>query len=108
MKYLLSAPDLTKPTQETFEEQVYKAFLKVERLLVGEEATLRVSVSKEGEEFVVVADLTNSENVVSKEKNRDLRFAVDKVAKEVRNQLAKKKDKKESSRFGKLENELIE
>lgn len=94
MKYLFVAPALTPPTYQTLEEQVYKAFKKIEHLLNNEEATLRISVSKEGEEFVVIAELSNSVNVVSKEKNRDLRIAVDVVAKEVKNQFIKKKDKR--------------
>lgn len=94
MKYLFVAPSLTPPTYETFEQQVYKSFSKVDKLLGKEEATLRVSVSKEGEEFCVTAELWNSENLVSKEKNRDLRAAVDVVSKEIKNQLLKKKDKK--------------
>lgn len=94
MKYLFVAPSLTPPTYQTLEDQVYKAFKKVENLLKNEQATLRISVSKEGEEFVVMAELSNSVNVVSKEKNRDLRVAVDSVAMEVKNQFLKKKDRK--------------
>ena len=94
IKYILVAPDLTPPTYETFEQQVYKAFGKVEKLLVNEEASLRISVSKEGEEFIVKAEFWNSENLMSKEKNRDLRVAVDIVAREIRDQLVKAKDKK--------------
>jgi len=94
MKYLFVAPSLTPPTHETLEEHAYRAFKKVEHILNNEGATLRISVNKEGEEFVVMAELWNSVNIVSKEKNRDMRFAIDGVAMEVKNQLIKKKDKK--------------
>lgn len=94
MKYLFVAPDLTPPTYQTLEEKAYKAFSKIDKLLAKEEATLRISVTKEGEEYCITVELWNSENIVSKVKNRDLRAGIDDVAKEVKSQLLKKKDKK--------------
>lgn len=111
MKYLIVAPSLTPPTYETLEEQIYKAFGKVEKLLRGEEATLRISISKEAEEFIVTAEFWNSENLVSKEKNRDLRVAVDIVAREIRDQLVKAKGKrglrKMNEKIRNLRNKLL-
>lgn len=95
MKYLFTAPDLTPPTYETLEEQSFKAFSKIERLLKDyNESSLRISATKDGDEFLITAELSTFDNFVTKEKNRDLRYAIDSVAKEIRTQLIKKKSKK--------------
>jgi len=111
MKYLFVAPSLTPPTYETFEQQVYKSFAKIDKLMANEDATLRVSVTKDGEEFSVTAELWNSENLLSKEKNRDLRAAIDIVSKEIKTQLLKNKDKrglrKMSDKVVNLRNKLL-
>ena len=95
MKYLFTAPSLTEPTYETLETQVYKAFAKIEKLVEKEEScTLRVSVNKDGDEFVVTVELINSGTIVSKQKDRNLRRAIDIVSHEIKSQLVKNKSKK--------------
>lgn len=94
MKYLFTAPDLTPPTYQTLEDQTYKAFSKIEKFVQKDSgASLRVSVGKDGDEFLVMAELNTFDTFISKKKNRDLRFAVDCVAKEIKTQLLKKKSK---------------
>ncbi|CAG1770890.1 hypothetical protein BAC3_01404 [uncultured bacterium] len=97
MKYLFTAPGLSAPTYETLEEHTYKAFGKIERLVPQNgdgEATLRISVAKEGDEFVVTGELSVLGGCVSKEKNRDLRRAIDKLSHEIRALIVKNKTKR--------------
>lgn len=95
MKYIFVAPGLTEPTHETLETYSKKMFKKILRLLDEREteSILRISAQKDGDEFVVTADLSGKESVLSKESNRDLRRAIEKVSTELKSLLAKNKDK---------------
>jgi ribosome-associated translation inhibitor RaiA len=97
MNYIFVAPGLTKPTYDTLEEYAKKRFQKIERLIVKDanpEDTIRISVNKDGDEFVVTVELTNKENIIVKRNNRDLRRAIDIVSSELKSLLAKDKDKR--------------
>lgn len=95
MNYIFVAPDLNPPTYETLEERSYKSFKRIERFLDPEkESSIRISVTKEREEFLVSVDFSSgSDSFFTKEKHRDLRAAIDIVSKELKALILKKKSK---------------
>ncbi len=113
MQYHFTAPSISKPTYETLEEHSRKAFHKIERLLANDstEPTLRISVNKDGDEFIVLAELHNNELIVSKAHDRDLRRAVDKTSHEMKTLLTKVKsrrmDHKITEKIQNLRNKLL-
>lgn len=103
MKLIFAANTLTEPTQETFEEIAQKSFRKIERLIdenPEQEAEIRISVEKNGNEYLVTTELRTFKrgNHITKTNDRDIRKAVNEAAKELKSILRKDKDKKVTSR----------
>ena len=99
MQYLFTAPSLTKPTFETLETYTKKRFRKIERLIPGRisvEATLRISVQKDGDQFALTVEISlhNGEDILVKEKDRDLRRAIDLSAEQLKQKMSKDKAKR--------------
>ena len=97
MHYIFVAPGLTKPTYDTLEEYAKKRLKKIERLITRDanpEDSIRVSVNKDGDEFIVTVELNNKENIIVKRSNRDLRRGIDIVSSELKSLLAKDKDRR--------------
>lgn len=85
MRYVISAPGLSKPTLETIQQVSQKRFKSIERLLkkikIEDDNYLEVSVKQSGDEFEVKAQLHYSEHFVVTAKHRDLRIAIRDAAK---------------------------
>jgi len=98
MKYLIAAPDLTRPTLETLQEQVQIRFKKIERLasnLKVPNVIVKINVRKEGKTFYLTLEakfeLTKKELVV-KEKGTDLRRIVSLAAQTLKSELVRQKE----------------
>jgi ribosome-associated translation inhibitor RaiA len=96
MQYLFIAPGLTKPTFETLEFYSKKMFKKIDRLLITpeREPVLRISVAREGNEFIITVELHAFKNIIVKEKDRDLRKAISLASNNLKLTLAKNKEKR--------------
>lgn len=95
MQFVFTAPSLTGPTFETLEEHSRKRFKKIERLVPndGNERILRISVNKDGDDFVLIAEIKTKEDIFVKIRNRDLRLAIDEASRQLKQQMAKDKAK---------------
>jgi ribosome-associated translation inhibitor RaiA len=98
MKMIFVSNSVTEPTRETFEEVSEKRFRKIEKLLGNEsdrEPELRLSLAKEGNEFVVSAELFTFKNGnhISKSKSFDLRQAIQEASEDLKKILGKQKDR---------------
>jgi ribosome-associated translation inhibitor RaiA len=96
MQYHFIAPTLTKPTYETLELEAQKMFKKIERLvhMKDGEPVLRISVSKEGDVFIITAELNIFNNLLIKSKHRDLRRAISEASIELKHMVTKSKEKR--------------
>lgn len=96
MRYVISAPGLTKPTLETIESVSQKRFKSIERLLKKQRTQvddyLEVSVKQSGDEFEVKAELHVFEHFVVTTKHRDLRIAIRDAAKNLKQVVRKAKN----------------
>ncbi len=99
MQYMFTAPTLTRPTFETLETYARTRFRKIERLIpkhINVNATLRISVQKDGDQFAITVEISlhNGEEILIKEKNRDLRRAIDISAEQLKLKMSKDKAKR--------------
>ncbi len=100
MKYLFTAPALTKPTFETLQEYSIKRFNKIEKLLKdirSSELNLKISVTKVKHTFCIVVEIymgNISKPIIVKEKDNDLRRIIDKASAQLKNEIIKNKKKR--------------
>ncbi len=100
MRYLINATSLTKPTFDTLQEQINLRFKKIEKMLSRlktHNALFKVSVTKEGREFVLVVEVNLEEkgkNLVIREKGYDLRAIVAEASRKIKFELTKLRDKR--------------
>lgn len=100
MRYQINAASLTRPTFETLQEQINLRFKKIEKMLSrfkSGNAVFKVSVTKEGKEFVLVVELNLEEkgkNLVVKEKGYDLRAIIAEASKKLKFEITKLRDRK--------------
>jgi len=107
MNYLFTAPSLSKPTFETLEEYSKKKFNKIEKFIKpnnDEVPLLKISVNKDGDEFLLTVEIHTFENTLIKHKDRDLRRAIDLASHQLKDKLIKDKEKKFS--VGKLKEKV--
>jgi ribosome-associated translation inhibitor RaiA len=97
MKIALSAPKLTAPTYETLREICEKKVNQLRRLLGVQHydsALLSVSCRKNGDEFEIVAKLSDGVFAIAKSSDRDLRKAASNACSILKSRIAEEKDKK--------------
>lgn len=100
MKYLFTAPALTKPTFETLQEYSIKKFSKIEKLfkdIKKSELEVKISVTKERNTFCITVEVYLSnlgKEIIVKEKDNDLRRIIDRASNQLKNEIVKNKRKK--------------
>jgi ribosome-associated translation inhibitor RaiA len=96
MQYLFAAPALTRPTLDTLETYSRKMFAKMEKFLKSEytEPVLRISVHKEGSEFIVTVEVHAFEKTIVRDSNRNLRRAIESTSRQLKTKILKDKDRK--------------
>jgi len=91
MKFQFVAPELSSPTFETLKEHTQKAFAKLTRFL-SEDIIIRISVQKDGKFFKIICELHNK-SLIAHSHDRNLRKAINNVARDLKTLVLKEKDK---------------
>ncbi len=114
MQYLFTAPALARPTLDTLESYSRQMFAKVEKFLKNDyaEPMLRISVHKEGAEFVITVEVHAFEKTIIKSKNRDLRRVIESASHQLKTKILKDKNRKFSlpkfnSKVKELRNQIL-
>lgn len=97
MKVILSAPKITAPTYETIMEISERKSSQFMRILGQEHydnAMLNISCHKEGDEYEIIAKLSDGISAIAKSSDRDLRKAVTKAFHKLKEVVVDIKDKK--------------
>lgn len=92
MKFQFVAPSLTSPTVESLKEDVVRAFKKLSRL-VHEDVVIRISVNKDGDYFKILCEMRSGFQFVARSHDRDLRKAINDVARDFKTLVLKHKEK---------------
>lgn len=102
MRYFYTAPNLSQPSFETLQEYSALRFKKLERFLRGfkeSELNLKIHMRKERNEFHMVVELYLSsikKDIVIKERDYDLRKAIDKASQNLTNEIIRHKKKRQT------------
>lgn len=95
MRYVFSAPNLTRPTVETVESVSKRRFKSIQRLISKNSEQrddyLEVSVKSSGDEYEIKAKLHAFEVIVANAKHRDLRIAIRNASQQLKRQVRDKK-----------------
>lgn len=97
MEFIFTAPNISKPTADTFEDYSVKKLSKLKKFLREKKDAkhqLRMSISKQGDEFEIMAELFNSEHIVVKAKNRTIKPAIDNIYDQMKRKLTEGKDRR--------------
>lgn len=97
MEFIFTAPNISKPTADTFEDYSVKKLSKLKKFLREKKDAkhqLRMSISKQGDEFEIMAELFNSEHIVVKARNRAIKPAIDNIYDQMKRKLTEGKEKR--------------
>ncbi len=97
MEFIFAAPNVSKPTADTFEEYSIKKLSKLKKFLREKKDAkheVRMSISKQGDEFEIMAELFNSEHIVVKTKNRAIKPGIDYIYDQMKRKLTEGKERR--------------